>query len=332
MNTRRLQNGIGTASVLGIVVILSSLALDPGSPPTATSPAIASGSPTPLTSTGDGAPPSGMSTAPLATIAPSATPTTSSSGSLRPPTHTNNDTGTLPNAAGTTPPTISSNPLHGVTALRTTTSDPPASGTLVPTTTTTQPPVSAVSTTTTTTTTAPTSTVPTRQVKGTAVTLGAGSFLGGTDVAPGLYDVTPGPDQSGTFIVNGTDSYDEILDSSGTQGVPKIRVQISNSDQIQISGLSQVIFTPVSTPFVTSHSAVTLYAGTWTVGQDLGPGRYVATPGAGQSGNFIITSEGINEVLGGDPSRGGVPSVTFNVQSGDVIEIIGLRQVTLAPS
>jgi hypothetical protein len=164
------------------------------------------------------------------------------------------------------------------------------------------------------------------------VTLGAGSFLGGTDVAPGLYDVTTGPDQSGTFIVNGTDSYNEILDSSGTQGVPKIRVQISNSDQIQISGLSQVIFTPVSTPFVTSHSAVTLYAGTWSVGQDLGPGRYVATPGAGQSGNFIITSEGINEVLGGDPSRGGVPSVTFNVQSGDVIEIIGLRQVTLAPS
>ena len=164
------------------------------------------------------------------------------------------------------------------------------------------------------------------------MTLGAGSFLGGTDVAPGLYDVTTGPDQSGAFIVNGTDSYNEILDSSGTQGVPKIRIQISNGDQIQISGLSQVIFTPVSTPFVTSHSAVTLYAGTWTVGQDLGPGRYVATPGAGQSGNFIITSEGINEVLGGDPSRRGVPSVTFNVQSGDAIEIIGLRQVTLAPS
>jgi hypothetical protein len=151
-------------------------------------------------------------------------------------------------------------------------------------------------------------------------------------VAPGLYDVTTGPGQSGNFIVNGTDSYNEILDSSGTQGVPKIRVQISNGDQIQISSLSQVIFTPVSTPFVTTRSAVTLYAGTWTVGQDLGRGRYVATPGAGQSGNFIITNEGVNEILGGDPSLGGVPSVTFNVQNSDVIEISGLGQVMLAPS
>ena len=164
------------------------------------------------------------------------------------------------------------------------------------------------------------------------MTLGAGTFWGGSDVVPGLYDVTTGPDQSGTFIVSGTDSYNEILDSSGTQGVPEVRVQISNGDKIQISGLSQVIFTPVSTPFVTGHSAVTLWAGTWTVGQDLGPGRYVATPGAGQSGNFIITSEGINVVLGGGPSVGGVPSVTFRVQSGDVIEIIGLGQVTLTPS
>ncbi len=254
------------------------------------------------------------------------------SGSPKPPTNTNDGTGTLPNAVGTTPSTIpNSAPVQVATALKATTSDPAASGTLAPPSTTREPPVRTESTTTTTTT-APTSPVPTRQVSGIAVTLGSGSFLGGTDVAPGLYDVTTGPDQSGTFIVSGTDSYDENLDSSGTQGVPEIRVQISNGDQIQISGLSQVIFTPVSTPFVTSHSAVTLYAGTWTVGQDLGPGSYVATPGAGQSGNFIITSEGINVVLGGDPSLGEVPSVTFNVQTGDVIEITGLGQVTLEPS
>lgn len=58
----------------------------------------------------------------------------------------------------------------------------------------------------------------------------------------------------------------------------------------------------------------------------------IATPGAGQSGNFIITSEGIDVVLGGGPSVGGVPSITFRVQSGDVIEIMGLGQVTLTPS
>jgi hypothetical protein len=35
----------------------------------------------------------------------------------------------------------------------------------------------------------------TRKVSGTLVTLGAGSYLGGTDVKAGLYDVTPGPGQ-----------------------------------------------------------------------------------------------------------------------------------------
>ena len=213
--------------------------------------------------------------------------------------------------------------------------DPAASGSSAPIpTTTTQPAVAAGSTptTTTATTTAPTPTVPTRQVTGTAVTLGTGSFLGGSDVAPGLYDVTTGPKESGTFVVSGADSYDEILDSSGTAGVPKIRVKIAKGDQIATSGLSEVVFTPVSTPFVTSHSAVTLYAGTWTVGQDLGPGSYVASPGAGQSGNVIIASEGETEYLGDDASLGELPSVTFTVQAGDVIEITGLGQVTLTPS
>ncbi|HVA07169.1 MAG TPA: hypothetical protein VNG12_10550 [Acidimicrobiales bacterium] len=163
------------------------------------------------------------------------------------------------------------------------------------------------------------------------MTLGAGAFTGGTDVAPGLYDVTTGPGQSGNFIVTGTDSYNEVLDSSGSRGVTEIRVQISNGDQIQISGLSQVIFTPVSTPFVTTHSAATLYAGSWTVGQDLGPGRYLATAGAAQSGTFIITGEGVNEVMSGNPGAGAVSSVTFSVENGDVIEITGLDQVRLMP-
>jgi hypothetical protein len=169
-------------------------------------------------------------------------------------------------------------------------------------------------------------------VKGTAVTLGSGDFTGGTDVVPGLYDVTTGAGQSGDFIVTGSDWYHDRLDSSGTQGVPEIRVRISTGDQIRISGLSEVIFTPVSTPLVTTQSPVTLYAGTWTVGQDLGPGQYVATPGAGESGKFMIRSEGVNQILGGDPSRGGVPSLTFSVKNGDVIKISGLAQVALTPS
>jgi hypothetical protein len=146
---------------------------------------------------------------------------------------------------------------------------------------------------------------------------------------PGLYDVTPGAGQSGNFIVQGTDSYDEILGSASDLGVPKLRAQISDGDSIQISSLSQVTFTPVTTPFVTTHSQVTLYAGTWTVGQDLGPGRYVAMPGPGQSGNFIVTDEGVDEILGGSM---GVPSVTLNLKNGDVIQVGSLSQVTMTPA
>lgn len=170
-----------------------------------------------------------------------------------------------------------------------------------------------------------------RSVRGTAVTLGAGNFVGGQDVKAGLYDVTAGAGQSGNFIVTGTDQYDEILGDMTDGGVATVRAQISNGDKIQISGLSQVVFTPVTTPYVTTHSLVTLYAGTWTVGQDLGTGRYIATPGAGQSGNFIITNEGVDEILG-DVTDGGVANVTVTVQKGDVIQISGLSQVTMTPS
>jgi hypothetical protein len=170
-----------------------------------------------------------------------------------------------------------------------------------------------------------------RQVKGALVTLGAGSFAGGSDVAVGLYDVTTAAGQSGNFVVSGTDTYNEILGPDGIgDGVPTVRAQISNGDQIQISGLSNVTFTPVSTPLVTSHTTVNLYAGTWNVGQDIGAGRYVATPGAGQSGNFIVSgTDTYNEILGGGSSVGGVPSVSVSLSKGDVITISSLSQVVM---
>ena len=176
--------------------------------------------------------------------------------------------------------------------------------------------------------------VPVRKVTGTATTLGAGSFPGGKDVAVGLYDVTGGSGQSGNFIVTGTDSYDEILGSAGgAGGVPKVRVQISTGDQIQISGLSTVVFTPVTAPFVTTHTTTTLYAGTFTVGQDVGSGRYVATPGTGQSGNFIVSgTDSYDEILGSAGGAGGVPNVSVTLSDGDIISISGLSQVTLTAS
>lgn len=172
-----------------------------------------------------------------------------------------------------------------------------------------------------------------RKVSGTAVTLGAGTFTGGKDVAVGLYDVTTGAGQSGNFIVTGTDSYDEILGVSDGQGVPSVRAQISKGDQIQISGLSSVTFTPVTSPYVTTHSLVTFGAGTWVVGQDIGAGRYVATPASGQSGNFIVTgNDSYDEILGGGSATGGVPNVTVSLTNGDVIQISGMYGVTMTPS
>lgn len=172
----------------------------------------------------------------------------------------------------------------------------------------------------------PTPTPAVRQVKGTTTTLGAGTFTGGKDVVAGLYDVTA-DGQSGNFIVSGTDSYNDIFG----QGITKIRAQISDDDKIMLSSLSSVTFTPVSTPFVTTHNAIALYAGTFTVGQDIGAGRYVATTRAGNSGNFIVSgNNSINEILGQN-GFGGVPSVTTNLTDGDVISISGLGQVTMTP-
>ena len=189
----------------------------------------------------------------------------------------------------------------------------------------------------TTTTPAPTKSTPTpkvasRQVKGTATTLGAGTFTGGKDVPVGLYDVTTTSGQSGNFIVSGTDSYNEVLGVSDGFGVPKVRAQISTGDQVEISGLSQVVFTPVTAPFVTTQTVTSLYAGTFTVGQDIGAGRYTATTTAGSSGNFIVSgADSVNEVLGVSDGFG-VPSVTTNLKNGDIVEISGLSQVTLTPT
>lgn len=192
---------------------------------------------------------------------------------------------------------------------------------------------SATSTTvaaTTSTTVASTTTVPRRVVKGKQTTLGAGNFLVGRDIPPGIYDVTAGTSQSGNFIVTGEDSYNEILGSADGMGVPKVRVRLRKGDKVQLDSLSAARFTPVTSPYVTTVKTVNLYAGTWTVGKDLAPGRYVATPGAGQSGNFIVDAEGVDEILGKADGMG-VPSVTTTLRKGDVIDISGMAKVVMTP-
>lgn len=202
------------------------------------------------------------------------------------------------------------------------------SGTAVTTTT-----ASGSKATTATTAPAPTTTAPAvRQATGTAVTLGSGTFTGGKDVQAGLYNVTPGAGQSGNFSTTGNNqTYNEILGVTDGEGVPSLRAQISSGDQITISGLSSVTFSPVPTqPLVTAHATVNLTTGTWTVGQDIGSGRYVATTVPGQSGNFVVTgTDSYNEILGGSSADGGVPSVTVSLTNGDVIQVSGMSQATM---
>ena len=195
-------------------------------------------------------------------------------------------------------------------------------------------PTKAIPPTTTTTIPPTTTTIPARHVTGKATTLGAGTFTGGRDVPAGLYNVTTAAGQSGNFIVTGTDTYNEILGAAGgAGGVPEVRTQISAGDSIQLSGLATAIFTPVTKPLITNHKNVTLYAGTFTVGEDIGAGRYVATTTAGQSGNFIVTgNDQANEILGGSAANGGVPSVTTDLSVGDVISISGLSTVVMTPT
>jgi hypothetical protein len=85
---------------------------------------------------------------------------------------------------------------------------------------------------------------------------------------------------------------------------------------------------------VTAHATITLGAGTWIVNQDIGPGRYVATPGSGQSGNFSVKGKSffgnsVNEILGSDTSLSEVPSVNVTLTKDDVISVSGMSQVVM---
>ena len=176
--------------------------------------------------------------------------------------------------------------------------------------------------------------VPVRQVAGVATDLGAGSFLGGKDVPVGLYDVTPS-DGSGNFTVKSSGEnlkINEVLGDAASLGVSKVRVNVSDGDAISLEGINKTHFEPVTIPFVTKVQAVSMYSGSWVVGEDVAAGRYVAAPTSG-SGNFVVNATNgtavVNEILGGDM---GVKNVTINLTDGQTINVGGINQVDLTPA
>ena len=154
------------------------------------------------------------------------------------------------------------------------------------------------------------------------VTLTTGEWFGGDDVPAGRWIITG--TGSGNFVIwrNTNLRVNEIL-GGGTFGVVSVTTDIAEGDEITISGLSNVTFTPV-TERTLSNS---LSAGHWIVGQDIEAGAFDASAPSG-SGNFVIwrgNSLRTNEILG-DGSFG-VESVRVNLADGDRINISGLDRV-----
>ncbi|MDR0416441.1 MAG: DUF2510 domain-containing protein [Propionibacteriaceae bacterium] len=163
--------------------------------------------------------------------------------------------------------------------------------------------------------------------------LGAGVFTVGADVRPGRYVITPAEGESGNLQVSRPSDplyVNEILGDAMGLGVPSVTIGLADGDEITISGLSAVSFTPAETALST-----TLTTGRWDVGVDIPAGRYTATPADGQSGNFFVYRGSgfplVNEILGGElGGEYGVPNVTVNLEDGQTVVLSGLSSVTFA--
>ncbi|HLS62698.1 MAG TPA: hypothetical protein VK060_04940, partial [Ruania sp.] len=160
-------------------------------------------------------------------------------------------------------------------------------------------------------------------------TLGAGTFTVGEDVPPGRYVIEPGAGQSGNLSASSEEdplAINEILGGEVGFGVPSVTSTLIEGEQLEISGLSEVTFTPAETELRS-----TLTAGDWVVGLDIAAGDYVATPADGETGNFVVYDDwglpATNEILGEDDGFS-VPEVTVSLADGDEIEISGLSEVT----
>lgn len=78
---------------------------------------------------------------------------------------------------------------------------------------------------------------------------------------------------------------------------------------------------------------VTLGAGSYKVGKDIKPGRYVVTATSG-SGNFTNKSGSINTILGTDEddTAGQVTSYTVDLHNGETIKLEGIQSTNFKPT
>lgn len=154
-------------------------------------------------------------------------------------------------------------------------------------------------------------------------TLNAGKFTVGTDIPPGRYVITG--DSNGNLFVyeNGLPVVNEILDPTGGFGVTSVTTDIAEGQEIEISGINSVKFTPAETKLLT-----TLTTGTWEVGLDIAEGRYDVTAPSGSGNFFVYNTLGlpeVNEILDAT-GEFGVPKLTVNLENGQTVSIGGLEK------
>ncbi|WP_125591199.1 hypothetical protein [Companilactobacillus jidongensis] len=121
--------------------------------------------------------------------------------------------------------------------------------------------------------------------------------------------------------------------------------------KLLMAGLATITFSTAlmettNTSFNVSQTTVvsakaklaTLIPGSYKVGSDLKPGRYVITSTDGASGNISSTpkrslhGDSINEILGSEIDYGQVPSVTATLSKGDKVKVEGLTSATFTPA
>lgn len=152
-------------------------------------------------------------------------------------------------------------------------------------------------------------------------TLYSGIFIVGEDIPAGRYVIT-GDGSGNLFVKNkGVLMVNEILDTEHGMGVPNVTVDLAAGNEIEISGINNVTFTPAET-----QSSTTLTTGVWLVGLDIPAGRYEVTCNDGESGNFFVHSGNkpvVNEILDRSGMGIGVEKIRVNLQEKQVVTISG---------
>jgi hypothetical protein len=189
-------------------------------------------------------------------------------------------------------------------------------------------------------------------VSATVAVLGPGTYIAGQQLASGLYEVTVDSGLAGLVSIKGREgdplggimevvAAPEVVGRSPA-GVPAVRVDIVDGDEVVLTagarGEFTLAFTPVTSRWIEPvDGLVTVHAGRWLVGDDIEPGRYLAEVGPGQRGLLYVTDGRVDvnletiELLDGDGSDDGQTSVALDLAVGDRILIAGLGAVTLSP-